>query len=314
MLQQTQVATVIPYYQRFMSEFPDVITLANAPLDNVLAHWSGLGYYARARNLHKAAQQIRDQHQGQFPATIESVQALPGIGRSTAGAILALALHQPHAILDGNVKRVLARYYAVPGWPGQVSVATQLWSYAEQLIPTENNQAYTQAMMDLGAMICTRTKPACAMCPLQQDCLAYAQNNVMAFPHAKPKRSIPVRQTRMLLLQNADGDLLLERRPPIGIWGGLLSLPEIPPEISAVEWAEFIWGDIEITEHYPSLRHTFSHFHLDIMPIRAILRRSLDVVLEPDRWLWYNADSAPVGLAAPVMQLINRLKTERTLS
>lgn len=191
MLQQTQVTTVIPYYERFMHSFPDVLTLANASQDAVLKHWEGLGYYTRARNLHKAAQTIRDQHQGKFPHTLEEVEALSGIGRSTAGAILSLACGQAHAILDGNVKRVLARYHAIEGYPGQTAIQKQLWQHAEQHLPTTRNAAYTQAMMDMGATLCTRSKPVCLLCPLKDDCTACRQGNPQDYPTPKPKKTLP---------------------------------------------------------------------------------------------------------------------------
>ena len=197
MLQQTQVTTVIGYFERFMQRFPDVVTLANAPQDDVLHLWTGLGYYARARNLHKAAQQIATDHGGEFPQTLEQVMALPGIGRSTAGAILSIACGKSHPILDGNVKRVLARYYAIEGWPGKRAVEDTLWQHATENTPATRTNHYTQAMMDLGAMICTRSKPACDKCPLQSDCIAYAQGKQNEYPGKKPKKTLPVKSTVM---------------------------------------------------------------------------------------------------------------------
>ena len=228
MLQQTQVATVIPYFQRFIERFPDVATLAGARLDDVLAHWSGLGYYARARNLHKAGAEVRDRHDGELPRALESLTALPGIGRSTAAAILALAWNESHAILDGNVKRVLARYHAVSGWPGKAEVLARLWSLAEQHTPAERAAEYTQAIMDLGATLCTRTKPRCGECPVAAHCGALAAGTVAELPTPRPKHAKPRRSVTVVLIHTGHGDLLLERRPPAGIWGGLLSLPEIP--------------------------------------------------------------------------------------
>ena len=227
MLQQTQVATVIPYYRRFMQAFPELHTLASAPLDRVLEHWSGLGYYSRARNLHKAAGIIADEHGGQFPDEFEQLMALPGIGRSTAGAILAQALDQRHAILDGNVKRVLCRYHAVDGWPGTTTVQKQLWQFAEQHTPDKRIADYTQAMMDLGATLCTRASPQCAQCPLQSDCEANVTDQVKQYPLPRPRKKLPVKAARLLILTDAaSGSILLEKRPPTGIWGGLWSLPE----------------------------------------------------------------------------------------
>lgn len=214
MLQQTQVKTVIPYFEKFIHSFPDVLSLANAHEDAVLHHWSGLGYYARARNLHKAAQQVRDVHNGQFPLVFDDVLALPGIGRSTAGAILAQAEGQKRAILDGNVKRVLARFYTVHGWTGQLKIQQQLWQLAEQLTPEKRLADYTQAIMDLGATLCTRSKPGCLQCPLQSECEAYATDQVKLLPTPKPKKTLPVKTVRMLLLRNTEEQILLEKRPP----------------------------------------------------------------------------------------------------
>jgi len=194
MLQQTQVATVIPYYERFMERFPDIVSLADAKSDEVLHYWSGLGYYARARNLHKAALIVRDRYQGEFPQDFALVAELPGIGRSTAGAILSLACNQRHAILDGNVKRVLARYFMIDGWPGSTNTLNQLWNKAEQLTPKGDVASYNQAMMDLGSGICTRSKPNCLACPVNHDCQAYHQQKQAEFPNRKPKKSIPVRE------------------------------------------------------------------------------------------------------------------------
>ena len=236
MLQQTQVATVIPYYQTFMTRFPDVRRLAAAPLDEVLHLWSGLGYYARARNLHRAASLICSEHQGDVPSDLAALEALPGIGRSTAGAILALSAGQRHPILDGNVKRVLSRVYRVEGWYGHGEVARQLWELAERHTPKTQVAAYTQAIMDLGATLCTRGKPACARCPLQDQCAAYRDDCVGAYPASRPRRTLPVRESRVLLLCNAAGEVLLQRRPPVGIWGGLWSFPEVPADEDARQW------------------------------------------------------------------------------
>ncbi len=304
MLQQTQVATVIPYFERFMQSFPDILSLANADIDQVLHHWSGLGYYARARNLHKAAQQVRDEHGGHFPAAFDAVLALPGIGRSTAGAILAQADNQPHAILDGNVKRVLARYFAVEGWPGNTAVAEQLWQYAEQLTPQQHVTDYTQAMMDLGATQCTRSKPHCVSCPLVKQCKAYAQQRMHEYPGRKPKRELPVKTVMMLLLRDAQGQCLLERRPPTGIWGGLLSFPELALDADPVAWAAVHIGEIELEAQWTVQRHTFSHFHLDITPVLARLQTPLAAVADDTRWCWFAYGHSVGGLAAPVNKLL----------
>lgn len=229
MLQQTQVTTVIPYFEAFMARFPDVRALASAPEDDVLSHWSGLGYYARARNLHKAAKQVVMEFGGEFPADQETLESLTGIGRSTAAAILAQAFGKRATILDGNVKRVLARYHAVPGWPGQSAVLNKLWEHAENHTPEERVKDYTQAIMDLGAMVCTRNKPECKTCPVNDGCQAYNRDEVQRYPGPKPRKEKPEKTTWMLILEDTKGRILLERRPPTGIWGGLWSLPELDP-------------------------------------------------------------------------------------
>ena len=305
MLQQTQVQTVIPYYLRFMQRFPDVTGLADAGLDEVLQHWSGLGYYARARNLHHAAQTVRDRYAGRFPATIEAVSELPGIGRSTAGAILALTFGQRHAILDGNVKRVLARHAAIDGWPGRTLVAKRLWELAEARTPAERVGDYTQAMMDLGATLCTRAKPACAMCPVQGDCEALARGEVARFPGAKPRKEKPRRTTTMVLAV-ADGAVYLERRPASGIWGGLWSLPEVS---DVGDWcAERLDAAAVSTERWGTLRHSFSHYDLDIAPVVVRIDAVSSKVADSDDSTWYRpGDTPPGGIAAPVMKLIDTL-------
>lgn len=310
MLQQTQVATVIPYFEKFMNRFPQLSDLADAPLDDVLAHWSGLGYYARARNLHKAAQTVRDEHGGMFPETFDEVLALPGIGRSTAGAILSLALNQHHAILDGNVKRVLARAYAVEGWTGNTKVADVLWQHAERLTPQKRVADFNQAMMDLGAGVCTRSKPQCPVCPLQDICVANAEGQQAEYPGKKPKKTIPVRETQMLLLSNKNNEVLLQRRPPTGIWGGLLSLPEVPMDDELSLWSERHLG-FSVAEHtrWPVVRHTFSHFHLDITPVvvNRVDKTHTMSVMEGSDWVWYKDGIDSGGLPAPVTRLLERL-------
>jgi A/G-specific adenine glycosylase len=306
MLQQTQVQTVIPYYTRFMHRFPDVHTLADARLDEVLQHWSGLGYYARARNLHHAAEIIRDEHQGSFPLSIEDVSELPDIGRSTAGAILALAFDQRHPILDGNVKRVLARHAAVEGWPGKTAVAKRLWDLAEAHTPAERVGDYTQAMMDLGATLCTRSKPACASCPVASDCIALSRGEVEQFPGRKPKKEKPLRATTMVLAV-ADGAVYLERRPASGIWGGLWSLPEVT---DVGGWcAEQLDAEAVAVENWDTLRHSFSHYDLDIAPVVVRIDAVSSKVADYDDSTWYRpGDAPPGGIAAPVMRLIETLR------
>jgi A/G-specific adenine glycosylase len=308
MLQQTQVATVIPYFTRFMARFPSVQALADAPTDDVMHYWSGLGYYARARNLHRAAQQIRDRYNGVFPETFDEVQALPGIGRSTAGAVLSLACSQHHAILDGNVKRVLARFFMVEGWPGTTSVADALWHKAEQLTPATRTADYNQAMMDLGATLCTRSKPQCSRCPVQNGCGARETGRQHEFPGRKPKKAMPVKQTAMLMMLNAQQEVLLERRPPSGIWGGLLGFPELSLKQSGKSWCKKELG-IAVTEQqvWPVQRHTFSHFHLDITPVLVRAENPVDRVMDDARWVWYKGDTTTGGLAAPVKRLLDAL-------
>lgn len=325
MLQQTQVVTVIPYFEKFMLSFPDVLALANAHEDEVLHHWSGLGYYARARNLHNASQQVRDEHNGVFPLTFDDVLALPGVGRSTAGAILAQAEGQRHAILDGNVKRVLARFHAVHGWTGQKKVQDQLWVYAETHTPKKQLADYTQAIMDLGATLCKRSKPNCEVCPLNAECIAYATEQVSLLPTPKPKKTLPVKSVRMLLLRNDSQQILLEKRPPTGIWGGLWSLPEMPLTDRVTDWcSEHYQLEINSSEELPVVRHTFSHFHLDITPCLAEVNNPEQSVMEAERRVWYkacqsnrskqNSDQAKghsLGLAAPVSNLLNRIYEEK---
>ncbi len=306
MLQQTQVQTVIPYYTRFMQRFPDVLTLAGAELDEVLQHWSGLGYYARARNLHHAAEIIRDEHDGRFPSTIDAVSELPGIGRSTAGAILALTHGQRHPILDGNVKRVLARHAAIEGWPGRTAVAKQLWRLAEALTPVGRVGDYTQAMMDLGATLCTRSKAACASCPVNGDCVALSRGEVQRFPARKPKKAKPLRETTMVLAV-ADGAVYLERRPASGIWGGLWSFPEVS---DVGGWcAQRLRAEAVEVENWDTLRHSFSHYDLDIAPVVVRIDAVSSKVADYDDSTWYRpGDMPPGGIAAPVMRLIETLR------
>ncbi|MEX2469177.1 MAG: A/G-specific adenine glycosylase [Pseudohongiellaceae bacterium] len=309
MLQQTQVSTVIPYYQRFTARFPDVAALAAADSDQVLHLWTGLGYYARARNLHAAAQWVVDEHGGRFPDSVEALEALPGIGRSTAGAIFALATDKRAPILDGNVKRVLTRYHGIEGWPEQSAVKNRLWELAETLTPTRRVAAYTQAMMDLGATVCTRTRPACPHCPLNRGCAARAHDLTAQIPGRKPKKTLPVKTVTMFIIQNGDGEVLLEKRPPSGIWGGLYSLPEGPADAERPAFEGLTVRTREARTLAP-LRHTFSHYHLDIKPLH-LATRSATGVAESDRWLWYPLDhSLEVGLAAPVKKLLAGLPTD----
>ena len=317
MLQQTQVATVIPYYLRFMARFPDIAALAAAGPDQVLHYWSGLGYYARARHLHAAAVQIVAQSGGVFPDTLDAVMALPGVGRSTAGAILALACARRHPILDGNVKRVLARFHGVAGWPGQTAVQRQLWQLAEACTPQARVAHYTQAIMDLGATICTRGAPDCGHCPVTDDCVARQAGRQADFPGPRPARVLPVRAVTLLLLGNPAGELLLERRPASGIWGGLWSFPELDADTDIERWcADRLGLPVRRTGNWPDLRHTFSHFHLDITPALAEVTSQPDRIMDDGLRVWYNPGQADErGLAAPVGKLIERYRNrhhERT--
>ncbi len=308
MLQQTQVATVIPYFERFMARFPTLQALAEAPLDAVLAHWGGLGYYARGRNLHKAARQALTEHGG-LPREIDALQALPGIGRSTAGAILAVAYRQHHAILDGNVKRVLCRFHAIDGWPGQTAIAQRLWALAESHTPVERVDAYTQAIMDLGATLCRRNRPECTACPQQGECRALAEGRVAQLPNPKPRKSLPEREATLLIIEREDGGLLLEQRPPSGIWGGLWSLPELTQESEAFCRA----AGLELLDQTPlaPLRHTFSHFHLAIQPLHLRVREAkAPPIMEPGTRLWYKPDTInQLGLPSPIRTILDRLTT-----
>lgn len=305
MLQQTQVSTVIPYFERFMARFPDVLSLADAPQDEVLALWTGLGYYARARNLHRAAQQVRDEYSGDFPRDLEALQQLPGIGRSTAGAIFSIACGGRAPILDGNVKRVLARHAAIDGWPGQKAVENQLWALSEQCTPDQRVADYTQAIMDLGASLCSRSRPQCSECPVSADCQAYASGEQARYPGKKPKKTLPVKQCQMLLIEHPDGGILLEKRPPSGIWGGLWSLPELATDADPEDFLlQRLNGSGEPTALTP-LRHTFSHYHLDIQPVHIQLKRAPTVIMEDQQALWYNGGPQQLGLAAPVKKLLD---------
>ena len=312
MLQQTQVATVIPYFTTFMAKFPTVTALADAHIDEVLHLWTGLGYYARGRNLHKTAQIIRDEYQGRFPTEFEQVLALPGVGRSTAGAILSLSLDQPHAILDGNVKRVLSRWAAIEGWYGIKAVENTLWTLATELTPAQQVADYNQVMMDLGATVCTRSRPDCNICPLNSDCRALAIGTPTAFPTSKPKKTIPVKTVQMLLLKQGDS-VYLQQRPPTGIWGGLWCFPERDNDSSLAEQLAR-YGISEYNScSLPGFRHTFSHFHLDIEPLLIIIKTPATAqimapaskILDKRDGLWYNIEQpATVGLAAATKKIL----------
>lgn len=309
MLQQTQVTTVIPYYEAFMARFPDVTALARAPVDDVLSLWSGLGYYARARNLHKAARQVVEEFGGRFPEQQEELESLCGIGRSTAAAIIAQTWDRRATILDGNVKRVLARYHAVAGWPGQSRTLRQLWTLAESHTPENRVRDYTQAIMDLGALVCRRTDPDCDACPVQAGCEARKRGETHRFPEPRPRRAKPEKSTWMLILEDRDRRILLEKRPPAGIWGGLWSLPELDPAYSADELADACQRELGLECDQPILidgfRHTFSHYHLHIRPAQLTVLAPV-AVAEPSRFRWlYRDEALTLGLPAPIRTLLS---------
>jgi A/G-specific adenine glycosylase len=308
MLQQTQVATVIPYYQRFMERFPTVRALADAPLDDVLHLWSGLGYYARARNLHRAAIRIRDALDGEFPSSFGEIESLPGIGRSTAGAILALSRGERFPILDGNVKRVLSRYFGVQGTSAQSAVRDRLWELSERCTPQQHVDTYTQAIMDLGATLCTRHRPLCAYCPLAAGCFARATGRQLEFPAARPQRARPTRKVFMVAAMLADGSVLLERRPENGVWGGLWCLPEFDTASAASSYVrQQLAGVTAKPKALSCVEHAFTHFDLLITPMLAACAGPAGV-MDAERTVWYNARRpARIGLPAPIKSLLEEL-------
>ncbi len=309
MLQQTQVSTVIPYFQRMSNRWSDVHALAAAPLDEVLHQWTGLGYYARARNLHKTAQIISRDLDGIFPDNVEQLQALPGIGRSTAGAICAIAHNRHCAILDGNVKRVLARHDAIAGWPGKTAIANQLWDIAEKHTPAQRTGDYTQAIMDLGATLCTRSKPACTQCPVNADCLAFTRDETQLYPGKKATKALPIRQVLLLIIRDKKHQVLLQQRPPSGIWGGLWSFPECANEAELVTICARFGINIKSYRLASTLRHTFSHFHLDYTPVHIDTQGAAKGIADSSqRWVVPSAHGE-IGLPAPILTLLNTLKT-----
>lgn len=306
MLQQTQVATVIPYFQRFIARFPNVRALAEAPLDEVLHLWTGLGYYARARNLHKAAQTIVVQHNGEFPTTYTDITALPGIGRSTAGALLSLAFGKHYPILDGNVKRVLARCYAVEGWPGTKIVENQLWTISEEITPALDVGQFNQAIMDLGAMVCTRTKPKCELCPLNVGCIAYANDHWAKYPGKKSRKTLLEKTAYFLLLQHGE-HVWLEQRPAVGLWGGLFCFPQFSEWDGLIFWLQQRGVKSNRIKKLSTFSHTFSHYHLNIVPM-WLKMSAVGGSIDEEAGLWYNLVQLPlVGLAAPVARLLQLL-------
>lgn len=306
MLQQTQVATVIPYYERFMARFPDVAALAEATQDEVLHLWTGLGYYARGRNLHKAAQLIAEQYDGEFPLhSVDALVALPGIGHSTAGAIIAQSTGRRGVILDGNVKRVLTRLHAVEGWTGRSAVERQLWVLADSYTPHQRVADYSQAMMDLGATLCRRGTPDCARCPFGDVCLARQRGEQRRFPESKPRKALPTRHTLMLMLLDNTGQVLLEQRPSSGLWGGLWSLPQFDSEGELRAWLDSHAPGAVVESAWPAFTHVFSHFRLEITPQPVRMLRAGNVN-EQGRWI-DPASLGDIGLATPVKGLLESL-------
>ena len=305
MLQQTQVATVIPYFDRFIQAFPTVHALANTDIDTVLSHWSGLGYYARGRNLHRAAKIICQQHDGKIPPDKEKILALPGIGKSTAHAIMAIAFKQRYAILESNVKRVLSRFYAISGDPKQTITLKKLWQLAQDNTPAKNVDAYTQAIMDLGATICKKSKPKCTICPIAYACIAKKQQAQHQYPTATAKKSRPLRKTIFMILQKKSGEILLQKRPPSGVWGGLWSFPECPHDSDIQHYLSATIGtNATITKKMPLIKHTLTHFTLQIAPVRLIVKNYSQIADIQDQQ-WHLLENAlKLGLPTPVKNLL----------
>lgn len=315
MLQQTQVSSVIEYYQRFMKSFPNIESLAQASEDSVLEHWAGLGYYARARNLHKAAKIIVIEQGSNFPDTLDEIVKLPGIGRSTAGAILSIAYKQSACILDGNVKRVLCRYHGIKTWSGEKQTENRLWELAEQHTPKQRNDDYTQAIMDLGATCCTRSKPKCDLCPLNKSCVAFEQNLQTQLPKSKPKKAIPQRETWIAIIEHEDR-ILLEKRPPTGIWGSLYSLPEFSAELTHLEALRAIERHfklkLNLDDMPDSIQHTFSHFKLEMKPLKLSIVApkisNINQIQEQPSFHWYaKSQLHTIGLPAPIAKFLKLL-------
>jgi A/G-specific adenine glycosylase len=310
MLQQTQVTTVIGYFEKFMHRFPTLSKLANASLDEVFELWSGLGYYARAKNLHRTAQIIKTKHKGKFPTKYDAVLELPGIGRSTAGAILSISTEQRYAILDGNVKRVLSRHFAIEGWAGNPKTLEKLWAHSEKTTPIKRVADYTQAIMDLGATVCTRSQPKCTECPIASTCKAQKLDRVKFYPSSKPKAKIPTKSTLVIMLVSLKNNLiLLEKRDIKGIWGGLWSLPECPLETNLQTWCKKIFKlNTKKTTPWEPFRHTFTHFHLNIHPILCEISAQQKSISTTSNYQWHSIPKTDtLGLAAPIRGLLKKL-------
>jgi A/G-specific adenine glycosylase len=304
MLQQTQVQTVIPYFERWVGRFPDIETLARAPLDEVLSHWAGLGYYARARNLHQAARECLERHDGELPSDAEALSQLPGIGQSTANAIVSQASDRPAAVLDGNVRRLLARHAAVEGWFGTAAVRRRLWAEAQSRLPPDRGADYTQAVMDLGALVCTRSRPSCEQCPVATDCLARRRGLQQSLPTPKPRNRVADRDLHMLIVRDVEGRLLLEKRPPAGIWGGLWCLPD-GDDLDAIE--ERLGLAVEPQRTLPSIHHRLSHVRMTIRPVVADLAAGTQVQCSGSCGWFGPAQRARLGLPRPVAELLQEM-------
>ncbi len=306
MLQQTQVAVAIPYFERFTTALPNLPALAAATQDDVLALWSGLGYYTRARNLHATARRCVEHHAGALPRDLDALIALPGIGRSTAGAILAQAWGERFPILDGNVKRVLCRLLGINQWPGSTKIEAQLWDVARALLPTDRLADYTQAQMDFGATLCTRANPECQRCPLQDRCIAWCEQRVHELPVPKPRKVRPQRDTHLLMLTDAFGRVLLQRRPPVGVWASLWSLPEFAASSDLDAWLErHTQPPASNRISTAPLLHNFSHFQLRIHPHLTTVNGLNGGIMDNDTQRWVTrAELAALGLPAPIRRLI----------
>jgi len=312
MLQQTQVTTVIPYYQRFLSHFPNIQQLAGGDEEQVLHLWAGLGYYSRARNLLRTAKIIARDYNNIFPKELEKLMSLPGIGRSTAGAIRAIAFNEHATILDGNVKRIIARVHAIHGWPGKSHVAKKLWYYAEYHTPKQRVGDYTQAIMDLGASVCHRKQPQCQCCPITKHCQAYQQGNPENFPGKKAKKIKPTKTCYMLIMYRVQNNtLLLSKNPPSGVWAGLWSLPQCATDLDITTWCLERYGTkIKNVRTLTEFRHTFSHFHLDIKPILVEVVLNKNQIMDPKNNFWYNLmEPLNKGVPAPVQRLLNETRS-----
>ena len=318
MLQQTQVSAVLGYYARFLERFPTLRDLATAPVEDVMAQWSGLGYYTRARNLHKCAQRVVAEYDGVFPSDPLLLADLPGIGRSTAAAISAFSSGTRAAIMDGNVKRVFARVFGIDTYPGEKKTEEAMWRRAEALLPEQGIESYTQGLMDMGATLCTRSSPSCERCPMQQRCVAFATDRTRDLPVRKPKKASPEKHAVMLAVLDR-GQVLLEQRPPSGIWGGLLSLPELDGHVlaedgdvpaadhDALMLAVGRYGEMESHERLSTVTHVFTHYKLHIAPYRVTLARRLDLAAETGH-VWYDAAKiADAPLPAPIKKLLLEL-------